>query len=772
MGARGLAIPAIVALGVLVVVGLAVLARAAARGTGDIMRSDRVGGLRGNALLAGKQALGPAASLAVAWAVAAALALRHDGRGAVWATILVMLAGRMALATALWRALRIGPMMRRAMGFAARRRNFVGLLLALSVGLPLLLRGVSVGATGDEPSYMLYAASFLQDGNFDVRGGELAKAVGELNLPPASTAHTWPFREPNPPLHFIGISVVLAPIYFVGRLVGSIWGTAHAFVLATYGLSIFLTGLLAARLSNRRGESLLATALLALSFPMLPQCYQIYPECVATPLVLASYLWMAPTLLGERALSARRAAAVLAVAVALPWFHVKFGALSAILGALAAWTGHPWTPKRAAACLGLVAAGAAGYFAFHITLYGPMLYKQSQVGWNPTGILGLLTNSDSGMLPYLPWIVCLPAGLAALRRRGGDWVLPLALAAPGVAFYILPVNNSCWNSGGDTPLRFFHPACGLWAPMMAAWLGRRGTVRLPVFALLASVSLAAAAVFLRDPWTAYGVEGGQCTRTVLDFAFGGFSWRELFPTFAYGNVGCDVPLRFGHGMAVVAVAVGVAAVMSRRGRPWPLRSAGGPACLLVTAVALLAGASLCFDSPNWEMTGLRMFASQTLQLAATGRGTKAAADRPAATLDLLAAVKPCEGMPRVATGTSLAFPAKGIGSLLMEVAVPGLAPGHYRMRAFGSAAAPNDADGPFFLVVERGSGDGHRFQDLGTSNTRHASVGLAQGALAETRCNLLPSNAETGGTNLRLRLFRNAEVQCTIDRIQIQYMGR
>jgi hypothetical protein len=435
--------------------------------------------------------------------------------------------------------------------------------------------------------------------------------------------------------------------------------------------------------------------------PFLALGFQAYPEPFVTLLVTLALLAMADPLRGAGGMSPRAALALLAVCLSLPWFHPKFALLSAALAAMALAWGGPWTRRQLAGGAGFLLAGAAAFLAFHLPVFGDVLVKQNAPNPVPLrGLLGMLADSENGILAFIPWLVLLPAGAVALRKSTGTWRVAWAWACLFAPVYFVTAISSTWNDGGTSAVRYFEPLLVASAPLLAAALARtRGQLLAP--ALLVSIPACAAIVFLADPVSAFFTET-QAGRSVLDRAIPGMSWRELFAHFPYRRYGSDVPGAIPHALAVVAVALAAGWWLTRR-RTTPAQTATG----FTIAVVVLAFASCATDSPNWTVTASRMFEAQTTRLGwlerheskALRRSLERAGmnpeTRPRARLVLPASLKPADvtgpGKRTVTAGGGLQFPPALPDNLVLACSAGKLPRGFYRVRTTGSAAAHDDA---------------------------------------------------------------------------------
>ena len=269
---------------------------------------------------------------------------------------------------------------------------------------------------GDEPHYLIIAASVLRDLDFDVRNNyEQNAAGGEFPAP----ARPHALMRTGGPQHMPGLGVLLSVPFGLGGVSG-----------ARAGLALLLVSFLAFavyrwnRTVLRAADARLATLGVLACAPVLFGASQLYPDLAGGVAVFALVGW----LWGSDRSSRAAWGAYWLVAGLLCWLHVKFYAPSAVLAAAGAW--HLWrdSPRYTVATYalfaGLFVTGPALFGAFSIPAFGDMLGGRGggELNTDPSRalelFLGLHLDQVHGMFIQQP--LFLP-GLAALgwmlRRR-------------------------------------------------------------------------------------------------------------------------------------------------------------------------------------------------------------------------------------------------------------------------------------------------------------------------------------------------------------------
>jgi MFS family permease len=366
--------------------------------------------------------------------------------------------------------------------------------------------------SGDEPHYLIVTQSLWADGDIDVRNNHAAndsRRFGVDNLEPGPHV-----RESNGrqlPVHDIGLSVALVPIYAVATglsglvsepLLARFRMSRGLFAYSLVTLSLLALTALAAYLTRRAlltagaSPGLAAGLVLVvwLSPPVLSNAYLVFPE-VAALLTTASIVkrsteaavipfgrWLAPlSLLGL-----------------LPWFHRKFIVYVAALAISLAWRHrdqvHRLRPAQWIAAIGLISFPTVllllwtwwqwGNIGGALTLdRPPFSWEAFRVGW-----LGLLVDRENGLWAWAPAYALLPLACALSGRAAWPWLVPVG------ALFLASASHDQWWGGFSPAARFLMPlapiAC-LFAP--ALW-------RHPATRAVTTVAVAAQVVIAAYGW--------------------------------------------------------------------------------------------------------------------------------------------------------------------------------------------------------------------------------------------------------------------------------
>ena len=328
--------------------------------------------------------------------------------------------------------------------------------------------------TGDEPHYLIVAASVVCDADLDVRNNyEEDARTAEIYGPiqPHVTVRdsgTWPSHAPGLgmllalPLAFGGPVVArLALCLFAGLLVWSVWWWFR------YRLP-------------PRDTALVIVALLT-SPTILFGASQVYPDLIAgiAACALAVWLWASP-----RSTRTLAAWAVYWLGTGLLWWlHVKYVAPTAVLAAAGAWQirhdraagddQRPLAAHLAAAALVLVGPLTLGWW--HVAAFGNALgpggLENLASPWlqRVQVFAGLHLDQGQGMFWQQPLLLPGLAALGYMLRRGHRLTLHWLLLYGSL---ILP-NAMQWSGrfgGGGPAGRFGWSAMWLWIIPIGIWI--------------------------------------------------------------------------------------------------------------------------------------------------------------------------------------------------------------------------------------------------------------------------------------------------------------
>lgn len=332
---------------------------------------------------------------------------------------------------------------------------------------------------GDEPHYLIIAASVLRDGDFDVRNNyehdARSREICDCTLGPHALRRAtgwWPQHMP-------GLGVLLAVPFGIAGPAGG--RTALALLLVPIlGWAVYRWSRTALGPAD---ATLVSLGLMACS-PVLFGASQMYPDLVAGVVVFALVAWLWSG--GRR--TTRGWCAYWLVAGFLCWLHVKLYAPSVVLAALGVWQLREDRARFPQATRVLFSAlfltGPALFAAFSIPAFGNMLGGRGGGELVPDLpralelLLGLHIDQIHGLFVYQPLLL---PGLIALgwmvRRRHPltvPWlVLYASLIVPN-ALQRIPYGGTAAPAG-----RFAWTAMWLWlVPMGIAARGLLAEARL------------------------------------------------------------------------------------------------------------------------------------------------------------------------------------------------------------------------------------------------------------------------------------------------------
>jgi streptogramin lyase len=320
--------------------------------------------------------------------------------------------------------------------------------------------------TGDQPYYLMDAASLAQDGDLNVKNNydqsDFDKFYG---LAPhakgfAGVAAPYPLQRQLAPstvrpaeeqysFHLPGLGLYLAPAWKLGGLFRLWWPATLVFMCVVGALIAVNVFLLAFQLTGRGWVAWAVWAPLAFSGPLMTYSYMIFTELPVGLLLVYAFRRLA---MGWDA-NGRRDLLLVGLSIGyIPWLAWRCVPLSVTL---ALYGCVQWRrARRAGAPAGGIAWAAAPVAAsallvvvYSLFLYGrlvpiasvPEAGAQSSFHWPWEGmkgfhhfsrhVVGLLYDSTFGLLPYAPVYVLAGAGLLALFASRGRADRRLAMAA-------------------------------------------------------------------------------------------------------------------------------------------------------------------------------------------------------------------------------------------------------------------------------------------------------------------------------------------------------
>ena len=389
--------------------------------------------------------------------------------------------------------------------------------------------------TGDEPHYLLTTMSLVEDGDINV-ADEYAGQSYRAFYPGPLENHAFQGRKgPGHEYsrHLPGVSVLVVPFYIAGERLGRAFAPGPGgadlrarilvfasrlpmgFLAALLGAAFYL---LALRVTGRRGPSLLAWAVFAMTSPLLYYSQLIYPEVavalVALLVVLRVVLAEGP---GRRALLSAGAGMAL-----LPWFGIKYITISVLLFALCVLSLPRAGGRRRAGLVPLSlapAVSAVAYLAFFWALYGRLTPTAAYGEAVPTDHIAFISSGSPGLgevlrfafgylfdqrfgiIPHSAAYILLFAGGLILWRANRRTLVPV-LALFG-AYWVQFAMVRIWG-GYCPPGRLLLPV--VWIPALlvaAAYSAASTRLRSAIVTGATGLAFAAAWAGIRDPRLLY-----------------------------------------------------------------------------------------------------------------------------------------------------------------------------------------------------------------------------------------------------------------------------
>lgn len=454
---------------------------------------------------------------------------------------------------------------------AVRRPAALAVFGATLVAYLLHLSGWIVPAhplTGDEPHYLVITESLLSDGDIDL-SDEYGQKEYLKFYPGDLETHAFPGRRGGShrySRHLPGLSVFLAPFYWLGSKAGPIaarfagrpglerevlifGARAGMCVLAALLVTAFYVLVLGA--TGRLGVSLAAAGLFAFAPPLSFYSHLVYPEIPVALVLLLVY----DRLIRRRSASAAAFALAGAGLGVLPFFGIKYVVLSlAAFIAVVAARRRDFRASfvRTAAFLAPIALAAGAFLLMLWTMYAslapvsvyvgaerarefaPLAFINATPGEFAARFLGQFLDQRMGLLPYSPLLFLAFPGFVFFRRRAGREPAILAAALFG-SFWIFSALVPYWG-GYCPPGRPLLPVVWIPALFMASALadtvGRRplATAGLVVATLLVAVDTARHPDYLYHENMSQPVRGGEPSGKGTSSHFLG-AWSNSFVDF-------------------------------------------------------------------------------------------------------------------------------------------------------------------------------------------------------------------------------------------------
>ena len=345
-----------------------------------------------------------------------------------------------------------GAPLRRAMALV-----FLVAMAAAAVGIGVRATyGAHVAV--DEVQYALTATSLIEDGDLDISDEWAEQRWRDFadEEPPTQTEVLAGGRQISP--HDPLLPILLAVPTGLGG-----WIAAKLALAAMAGLLAALTLWLAVR--RFRVDRRLAAVGVGLAFASAPLAVygqQLYAELPAALAVIGGVAALTGTT------RTRNLVLVAAAVTALPWLSIKYGLVAAAIAGIAAvrWLRAGQRREAAWYLAGLAAMGVA-YLVIHRLVWGGWTVYASGDHFQESGefgvigfapdyvgrslrLVGLLADSDYGLVAWQPaWLLLVPAIAALAYRRPAGWIpLAVPLAAGWlVATFVALTMHGYWSPG-------------------------------------------------------------------------------------------------------------------------------------------------------------------------------------------------------------------------------------------------------------------------------------------------------------------------------------
>ena len=511
---------------------------------------------------------------------------------------------------------------------AARPRSVAG-LLALALFCWSAWQVAPSVPGGDEPHYLVIAQSLLRDGDLKIENNHRRGDYQSYYAGPLAPHYIQRGRNGEIySVHAPGLSVLVAPAFALGGHPAVV-----LFLIAMAACGSALAWHLAWRATGSEPAAWFGWGAVTLSATTIFHAFTVYPDGLGGVIVLTG-LW-ALMRAGEERFSGATGlgpwflhGAALSL---LPWLHSRFALLAGSLGALVllrlSATRNP--AGKAVAFLAVPAAGALGWVAFFLVIYGRMdpsapyginTARDFSLAFVPGGLTGLLFDQRFGLIANAPVLAFALVGLGLMlhtRSRGDGRPqasttahrrLAIELLFVMVPYLITSTSYAMWWGGWSAPARFANPAVLLLAiPCAVAWT----RVRHPATRIAASGALACTA-FLS--FVLVTVDGGRLAYNTRDTTALWLAWAarlnplgEGMPVWYRGREAA-----FGRDVIVWAIALLTAYVVVRALARWEaLRSRSRYATAAAAVFAIAASAAL---TVVWTLGGVDAIAPAPAQL--------------------------------------------------------------------------------------------------------------------------------------------------------------
>jgi hypothetical protein len=345
----------------------------------------------------------------------------------------------------------------------------------------------------------------------------------------ATRANRSMFRSPEGGIYYInapGPGLLLVPAYLMDRALNRRlgWNRQVAVILFwnLLGALLVLEMFRSAReVELGWGAAAFTAFALALSPPLLPYTYQIYPELPAALFLLYAFR----RLLIEPAPSGWGLLAGAFALGALPWLHQKYAVTAALMAVMAAWRVIGTAPGRSdrLARLFLFASplvlSALSLTVYNHALTGSVLPDATfraagRSAFEPgnvlTGFLGLFVDAENGLFVYAPLYVLALTGIGRLAFRHRE--IRSYLLAVVLSYVFVIASFPHWPGAVSSVARYILSVAPL-AALPLVFVARRSAydgVLAGAAGVFLAATLAFSIAFQKD------LVASHVTRTLLD----------------------------------------------------------------------------------------------------------------------------------------------------------------------------------------------------------------------------------------------------------------
>jgi hypothetical protein len=346
---------------------------------------------------------------------------------------------------------------------------------------------------GDEPHYLVITQSLILDGDLKIENNHRRRDYAAFYPGPLKPDYLRRGADGEIySIHVPGLPTVLVPAFSLFGLTG-----ATLFLAVVVALGTALAWHLTFLLTGNPGAAWFGWAAVALSTPVVFHASTIYPDGLASALVLIGVAGLMLPGASRNSWLLRGAALAL-----LPWLHLRFSALAGALGAMIVLRLIGRREMREmASFVAIPSVSAAAWFGYFYVLYGiPFPWApyggltQTALTHIPGGLSGLLFDQQAGVVSHAPVYALALVGLVLMSisrdaSHAGQHRLGIELSLLSVVYGVAVGSYRMWWGGSSAPGRFMVPVLlALALPLGVLWArGRSSTRAIAMAGLVVSV---------------------------------------------------------------------------------------------------------------------------------------------------------------------------------------------------------------------------------------------------------------------------------------------